>query len=114
MVLFCQMDVTGRTEEDPAATRLVRNILSYVSNTSYPVRPTRKALYVGDAVGRRYLEHAGISSGPYRGGELSTDAVLIVAEVGGAQPQGVVFLIGMPVLDETLDGGFYFAILIQG
>ncbi|MFV1965478.1 MAG: hypothetical protein ACC628_08655, partial [Pirellulaceae bacterium] len=49
MVLFCQMDVTGRTEEDAAATRLVRNILSYISNTSYPVRPSRKALYAGDA-----------------------------------------------------------------
>ena len=31
MVLFCQMDVTGRTEADPAAETLVRNILQYVS-----------------------------------------------------------------------------------
>ena len=83
MVLFCQMDVTGRTEEDPAATRLVRNILSYVSNTSYPVRPTRKALYVGDVVGKHYLEHAGISTGSYEGGEPSPDQVLIVGRGGG-------------------------------
>ena len=78
MVLFCQMDVTGRTEEDPAAIRLVRNILSYVSDTSYPVCPARKALYVGDAVGKRHLEHAGISPGSYEGGDLSPDQVLIV------------------------------------
>jgi len=83
MVLFCQMDVTGRTEEDPAAARLVRNILSYVSHTSYPVYPTRKALYVGDAVGKRHLEHAGISPGSYEGGELSPDQVLIVGHGGG-------------------------------
>jgi len=83
MVLFCQTDVTGRTEEDPAATRLVRNILSYVSHTSYPVRPTRKALYVGDAVGKRHFEHAGISPGSYEGGELSPDQVLIVGRGGG-------------------------------
>ncbi len=31
MVLFCQMDVTGRTESDPAADLLVRNILRYVA-----------------------------------------------------------------------------------
>ena len=32
MVLFCQMDVTGRTEADPAAETLVRNLLRYVSD----------------------------------------------------------------------------------
>ena len=85
MVLFCQMDVIGRTEEDPAATRLVRNILSYVSNTSYPVRPTRKAFYAGDAVGKHYLEHAGISPVSYKGGELSPDQVLIVGCGGGTE-----------------------------
>ena len=32
MVLFCQMDVTGRTERDPAAERLARNLLNYASD----------------------------------------------------------------------------------
>ena len=31
MVLFCQLDVTGRTERDPVAETLVRNLLVYVS-----------------------------------------------------------------------------------
>ena len=31
LVLFCQMDVTGRTEQDPAAETLARNILQYVA-----------------------------------------------------------------------------------
>jgi len=31
LVLFCQMDVTGRTEPEPAADTLVRNLLRYVS-----------------------------------------------------------------------------------
>jgi len=78
MILFCQMDVTGRTEKDPAATRLVRNIVSYVSITSYPVRPSRKALYIGDAAGKRYLEHIGISPGYYKGGNLSPNQIIIV------------------------------------
>lgn len=79
MVLFCQMDVTGRSEDDPAARRLVHNILSYVSDRSRwrPV-PERKAIYVGGPAGRRHLEFAGIHVDSYRGGELSPGAALVV------------------------------------
>ncbi len=59
MVLFCQMDVTGRTEMDPAAETLVRNILEYVS--AWKPAPRRKALYVGDAAGKSYLPDGHIS-----------------------------------------------------
>src|SRR5208282_5218271 len=31
LVLFCQLDVTGRSESDPAAARLAGNMLEYVS-----------------------------------------------------------------------------------
>ena len=51
MVLFCQMDVTGRTETDPAAESLTRNILQYV--TTWKPAPHRKVLYVGDPAGKR-------------------------------------------------------------
>ena len=50
MVLFCQMDVTGRTEGDPAADRLARNILGYVS--AWKPTASRQALYVGDPAAR--------------------------------------------------------------
>jgi len=84
MVLFCQMDVTGRTENDPAATRLVRNLLSYgVDGSDRAPAPTRTALYVGDPAGQRHLERAGISPGSYQGGPLSTDQVLVVGRGGG-------------------------------
>jgi hypothetical protein len=84
-ILFCQMDVTGRTEDDPAATRLVRNILSYVSLGTRPSPPSssRPAVYVGDEPGRRYLTFAGVAAGSYDGGVLSPDQVLIVATGGG-------------------------------
>jgi len=83
MVLFCQLDVTGRTEEDPAAIRLVRNILSYVADSACPVCPTRKAFYVGDPDGKRHLQRAGVSPSSYNGAELSPDQVLIVGRGGG-------------------------------
>ena len=81
MVLFCQMDVTGRTEGDPAAERLGRNILQYVS--AWKPRPSRKALYVGDPAGRSHLERAGVSLGMFEGGRLSADQVLVVGPGGG-------------------------------
>ena len=61
MVLFCQMDVTGRTESDPAAEALAANILQYASAWKPAAR--REALYVGDPAGKRHLERAGIAAG---------------------------------------------------
>src|SRR6266487_6078520 len=46
LMLFCQMDVTGRTESDPAAETLTRNILRYVS--AWKPGPSQKVIYVGD------------------------------------------------------------------
>ncbi|MGB2820717.1 MAG: hypothetical protein WBF17_07020, partial [Phycisphaerae bacterium] len=81
VVLFCQIDVTGRTEDDPAAGRLVRNLLGYVS--SWEPAPRRRALYAGDPAGRAHLESAGVSLETYEGRRLSGDQVLVVAPGGG-------------------------------
>jgi hypothetical protein len=81
MVLLCQMDVTGRTEADPAAERLARSIVEYAS--AWKPAPERTALYVGDPAGKDHLERAGVSVGLYEGGNLSADQVLIVGPGGG-------------------------------
>ena len=47
--------------------------------------PSRQALYVGDPAGKSHLEKAGVSVGPYEGGKLSPDQVLIVGPGGGQQ-----------------------------
>jgi len=86
MVLFCQMDVTGRTETDPAAETLARNILQYVS--VWKPAPSRNAVYVGDAAGKKHLEFAGVSLGIYEGGKLTADQVLVVASGGGEKLAG--------------------------
>ena len=113
MVLFCQLDVTGRTENDPAAKRIVRNILSYVSNpgrAAFVVPPqgglasapnaqgARKdaltgtlrtpatvhtVLYAGEDAGKAFLKRAGLEVKPV-GGELPKGAVLVVGP-GGAK-----------------------------
>jgi hypothetical protein len=81
MVLFCQVDVTGRTESEPAAEALIRNIVQHVSAWKPPSR--RSALYVGDPAGKKHLESAGLSLRPYDKSELALDSVLIASPGGG-------------------------------
>ena len=76
MILFCQMDVTGRTEDDPAAEALVRNILQYAS--AWKPAPARKALYAGEPAGKSHLEAAGFALDAYEQGRPAADAVLVV------------------------------------
>lgn len=83
LVLFCQMDVTGRTEPEPSAEILVRNLINYLSRQK--AKAGRKALYAGNSAGRKHLEYAGISLSPYDGNSLRPGEVLIVAQGGGEQ-----------------------------
>jgi hypothetical protein len=81
LVLFCQIDVTGRTEQDPAAETLTRNLVQYAA--AWKPSASRRALYVGDPAGKHHLEFSGIHVGSYEGGKLAADQVLIVGAGGG-------------------------------
>jgi hypothetical protein len=86
MVLFCQMDVTGRTEADPAADRLLHNLLQYVF--SWKPAPVRPVAYVGDPAGKSHLEAAGFTLAPYSKGGQSGDGVLVIGPGGGRELAG--------------------------
>ena len=77
LVLFCQLDVTGRTQSDPAADIVTRNIVSYVSN--WKPRPGRQVLYAGGPAGKRHLEAAGFTLGAYAKDKLSPETLLVVS-----------------------------------
>ncbi len=81
LVLFCQLDVSGRTEVDPAAEILARNLLRYA--TAWKPAAGRDVVFSGDARGLDHLRASGISAGPYRGEKLSPDQVLVVGPGGG-------------------------------
>jgi hypothetical protein len=86
LVLFCQLDLTGRSEADPAADALARSILRYVSTWQAP--QSRKALYVGEAAGKQHLQAAGFAVGDYTKDALTPACVLIVGPDGGKQLAG--------------------------
>ncbi len=85
MVLFCQVDVTGRSEDDPAAGLLTRNLIAYAG--AWKPAPRRSALYAGDPDGARHLAAAGIAVAAYQGGAPAADQVLVVGP-GGAKTLG--------------------------
>lgn len=80
MVLFCQMDLTGRTEQDPAAETLADNILRYVEAWRPPVR--RTAVYAGEPAGLAWLKACGIEAAFFRGEPLTADQALVVGPGG--------------------------------
>jgi hypothetical protein len=82
LVVFCQVDVTGRTESEPAAERLAQNLLGYVS--AWTPSPRREALYAGNPEGKHFLESVGVSVSPYEGGNLSLGHVLVLGHGIGA------------------------------
>lgn len=83
LVLFCQLDVTGRTETEPSGQLLVRNLLQYVND--WKPRPQRQALYASSSdAGWDFLQSAGLSPSRYTGAALAQDQVLIAGS--GAAP----------------------------
>jgi hypothetical protein len=83
MILFCQMDVIGRTENDPAAETLVHNILKYVDGWRPEVR--RRASYVGNAAEKSHFEAVGLALEPFAAEKLSEEQVVIVGPGGGKE-----------------------------
>lgn len=82
VVLFCQLDVTGRTEAEPAADAVVLNVFRYTA--TWKPASYRQALYAGEPAGNEFLKSIGLDPKTYeRGQALPSDAVLIIGPGGG-------------------------------
>ena len=69
-------------EDDPAAARLVANLLGYVATYTPPA--VRTVCYAGLDAGRKHLEQMGLIVAAYQGGTPRADQVLVVGPGGGA------------------------------
>ncbi len=86
VALFCQLDVTARSEADPAAQALTKNLVTYLAN--WKPSPRRQVLYVGDPAGKQHFESAGVALAAYSGGDLSPEQILVVGPGGGKTLEG--------------------------
>jgi hypothetical protein len=80
LVIFCQADVTARTEVDPAAALLVRNLVRYMAD--WKPSPRRDAIFAGDDAASAFLDSIGITARKFDG-TLAKDEALILARGGG-------------------------------
>jgi hypothetical protein len=85
IMLFCQVDVTARTENDPTAETLVENLLRYVGHWE----PTahRNLIYAGESDGKTFLESLGMVIRPFDAASLQADQLLVLAP-GAAKELG--------------------------
>ena len=83
-IVFCQLDVNGRTLAEPAAERLCHNLLRSLA-TANPAA-ARTAYYAGAKEGAAFLAQLGIGSVPYSGQVLDGGSVLIVIPGSGPIP----------------------------
>lgn len=81
MAIFCQLDVTGRTETDPIADELATRILNYAGE--WKPRPKFRVVYAGEPAGRQFLESIGVKAKGFAADDLSSD-LLLVAGPGAA------------------------------
>ena len=58
MIMFCQMDVIGRTETDPAAKTLFVNLVRYAKD--WKPEPKRKIFYLGNDTAKDFLENCSV------------------------------------------------------
>lgn len=82
-LVFCQMDVTGRTAPDPAADRLQRNLLHWLGNPG-PRSAGQVARYVGGPEGATLLSQMGVRFQQVPAAQAPGDGLLLVGPDAGA------------------------------
>jgi beta-galactosidase len=92
-IIFCQLDVTGRTEDDPAARRLCLNLLTYL-DAAKPV-VARTVFYAGDARCADLLSRLQVTGEKLAGQPLDSSGLLVIGP-GAEVP---------PKIDEGLQKG---------
>jgi hypothetical protein len=77
LILFCQLDVTQRSDNEPTADSITRKLVRYASR--WRPAPSRKVVYAGGSDGMQFLQAAGVSAVTYRGEGLAPDELLVLA-----------------------------------
>jgi len=76
-VIFCQLDLTGRTEPEPATWKVFTNLLTYLDQVK-PAPKRRKTLLAGDARSACLLTSLGVRFDRYARQKLGPDELLVV------------------------------------
>ena len=83
-IVFCQLDITGRTDHDPAAERIFRNLLNYLDDAESAT--ARRVYYSGDQRGRRLLKDLGVQAQTPGSRDLDDNDLLVIGPGSDAGP----------------------------
>ena len=83
LVVFSQLDLTSRTQPDPAAQTLARNLLQYAASWK-PAQP-RTAVYLGSQLGKSHLESLGLPIAPLADNLSPDNHLLILAPTDASE-----------------------------
>lgn len=106
-IIFCQLDVTGRTQNDPAAENLTIQLINDLHNTR--TLHVASVFYDGDQTGGKLLDTLGVRYTPYQGQPLDADALLVVGAGAShlsnitAQVQNGASLLALGVTQQQMD-----------
>lgn len=108
VIVFCQLDVSGRTQADPAATAICRNLFAHLDRWA-PAR-RRTVAYAGGAAGAELLRTLGVASAP--AGEPA-GTLLVLGHGSQPAPAGLLRAVedGLNVLALGLDAAELTALL---
>ncbi|MGE3309545.1 MAG: hypothetical protein AB7O66_06190, partial [Limisphaerales bacterium] len=87
MLVFCQLDVTGRTEREPVADVVVHNLIRHVA--AWKPTATQSAVYVGDPAGLAHLQSAGFDIDGLEGGSVPDVGLLVIGPGGAGKVSGL-------------------------
>lgn len=76
IIIFCQMDLTDRTESEPVTTLLCRNLVSYLDQAKPGLE--RTVYYAGNNQGAELLKQLGIKFTLYKDQPLTSKELLVV------------------------------------
>jgi len=75
-IIFCQLDVTTRTKEEPAAMALCANLLRYLGTA--PPATARPVIYSGNVEALDLLKRLGHAPGPYDAANATSATLLVL------------------------------------
>jgi beta-galactosidase len=81
LIVFCQLDVTARSETDLVAATIASRLLEHVDR--WKSSPVRSVVYAGEPAGAAFLESIGLSSTPFAPDALKSDMILVAGPGAG-------------------------------
>jgi beta-galactosidase len=76
IIIFCQMDISDRTEPEPVADILYRNLVTYLGKAD--ANYARTVYYAGDDKGKKLLDQLGVNYKMYAQQKLTDKSLLVV------------------------------------